>query len=113
MQRRTFLSSLFATAGIAGISDYNQLSNLVIPESKQLKSGDVVIAESGTRLSLPKTPKDGDFVQIIVENSTLHKPCQINNDSIAIAGDQAPLVLDTIANFRLVYQSKKNEWVIA
>lgn len=113
MQRRTFLSSLIATAGFTGVPGFKQLSNFLRPKTIQLKPGDIVIAESGTYLSLPKTPKNDDFVQIIVENTTLHKPCTINNDSAIIAGDREPLILDSIANFKLVYKSKQNEWVLA
>lgn len=113
MQRRTFLTSFLATAGIVKLFGFGQLTETFACSAIRLNHGDVVIAESGTNLSLPLKPKEGDWVQIIVENSTLHRPCIIQNELASIAGDHEPLVLDSIANFKLVYKANLNEWVLA
>lgn len=114
MKRRHFLTSLVATAGtILGPSDLMKLDLSKGVKSIDVKAGDVVIAEQATCLNLPLKPKNGDMVQIIIENSTLERPCYIQSKKASVAGDREPLVLDSIANIKLIYQSNTKDWVLS
>ncbi len=111
MNRRLFLATFIVGAPASMATSLN-LKGLLNTSKQQieLKAGDVVIAKSDTNLMLPRNPKNGDSVQIVVENSTLHRPCTIQYETHAIVGDNEALVLDSIANFRLVFNARSDNW---
>lgn len=112
MNRRVFLATIIV--GVPVLVSSFDLSNIVFAtNAKLLKAGDVVIAESDTYLRLPKNPKDGDSVQIVVENSTLESPCIVQYESTSIAGDREPLILDSTANFKLIFRQLTQNWELA
>ena len=114
MNRRSFLATFIVGVPVSMASSLNFKDLLNNPKQAiHLKSGDIVVAKSGQNLCLPKNAVDGDSVHIVVENSTLHEPCTIQYETQSILGDNEPLVLDSIANFKLVYNSKSSNWELA
>lgn len=112
MDRRVFLATILVGAPALAYSfDLSKIGNT--SNTVRLKAGDVILAESNACLQLPKDPKDGDTVQIVVENTTLDQPCQIVYETTAIAGDREPLILDSTANFKLVFRNSSQNWELA
>jgi hypothetical protein len=84
-----------------------------LPKKKiHLESNQFYLAKESTLFHLPKEPKHGDFLQIAVDQKSLERPCVLVSDMARIVGEKEPLVLDSLAIFKLRYDSLTNNWKI-
>lgn len=116
MDRRVFITTFMAAIAYSHVASSGVISGsslLLQPKTLPLKPGDIILAKSHMHLSLPENPKHGDYVQIIVDNTSLKQPCIIDFHSVAIAGDKEPLILNSMANFKLVFNARSNNWTLA
>lgn len=101
----TVVESNAAVAAAMGVSDLGRLSPM------PLKVGDSVLVEEASLLELPANPAHGDSVYLVVPAKALQKPAQVVCQGATIFGHTDPLVLDSLANFRLQYDGLRNDWV--
>ena len=114
MKRRIFLTSLMASAGtMLGPPELIKLDLSGGIETVKVKAGDIVLAKSGTCLRLPSQPKNGDSVHIIIDSTALEHPCSVVSLKEKVAGDREPLILDSLANIKLIYRKETKNWVLA
>lgn len=78
--------------------------------SHDLKVGDIYAAEEDTAINLPFNPQDGDFVYITIRSDSVENPALIEFYDTKIAGQREPLILDSLANIKLTYNSATNNW---
>lgn len=76
-------------------------------------AGEAILVKPGMSYFLPATAKDGDYLQFIVDRESLKEPAIINNLAGTIAGEPDPLIMDSLAIFRLTYCEKTKDWKIS
>lgn len=110
MNRRSFL---YFGLGLVAI-EFASGPILAIESEKlhevQLLSNRVYLVQNKQTLKLPKNPIDGECVQIVVTTESLKHPAVLKSNKSRIINDNEPLILDSIANFKLTYHKQTNNW---
>lgn len=119
MKRRSFIFSAVAAGGYFLIKEASAglyLTQKIFPSenlktAKELAKNNAIIVEPNTIYQMPKNPKHGDYVQLVVDQTSLHKPSSLTDAADArIINDREPLVLDSLAILKLTYDAKENNW---
>lgn len=118
MNRRDLFYRATAFLGILALEEASSGINFIFKacainlghKKVQLQPNTSYLAESNALFLLPKNPRDGDFVQIIVDQTSLPKPCVLKDMNAKIINDDEPLILDTMAIVKLTYESKTKNW---
>jgi hypothetical protein len=108
MDRRNFLS---LALGLVSLHVADLSSKSEVESVHQLAASDIYLVGKKKIIQLPKNPKDGDFVHIIIDVNGVTKACEMKSD-YKILGDSAPLHLDSIANIKLTFDAAKKDWKI-
>lgn len=64
-------------------------------------------------MELPRLPKAGDSVCLIVEGKALANPSKIVFTGVPIAGDREDLVLDSLGIFNFSYNGARKKWELS
>jgi hypothetical protein len=123
VKRRNFVVTILAITALTVLPSTGAISSTLLgsdtrPRSlerkklKKLKSGDICLAEPDALISLPSHPRDGDFVHIAVDGSSLNKPSIITSSKAKIVGEEESLELDSLAILKLTFNAATNNWQI-
>ena len=104
------LSLAFISSPKVLSSVVTNLKQSTLKNGLQLKAGDIYIAQAGKVVALPTNPVNGDQLHVVVDTSSVLKPCRLEAMGAKVAGDRNGLVLDTLANIRLTYDANTRDW---
>lgn len=115
MKRRQFLFLLMTVPQISTLFSMKKVfATNSCHKVKKLSANEIHSVTEGAVINLPSNPKNGDCVWIIVDNSSLANPAIVQQVGCEkILGNQEPLILDTLSNFKLTYSSCDNDWKLS
>lgn len=111
MERRTFFTKLLLV-GAFGAFTKSAKAMPIMTEAKELLLDVPNFIVSDAIVKMPMNPSHGDLVHVIVEGSSLSKPCLLICDHSAITGEREPLVLDQLATIVFKYDGYKKDWIL-
>lgn len=111
MKRRTFFTKLFLVSAFGAFTK-SAKGMPVMNEAKELLLDVPNYIRSDSMVRMPRGPRHGDLVHIIVEGSSLKSPCLLVCNHSAITGEREPLVLDQLATIVFKYDAHKKDWIL-